>query len=75
MSESDETIIEIGNDGQFDIPSLPTLELPSPLSFKFVEKLKELARTKPTAAKAQTILNSIIGGAVSQKSEIKEESK
>ena len=42
MSESDETIIEIGNDGQFDIPSLPTLELPSPLSFKFVEKLKEL---------------------------------
>ena len=40
-----------------------------------VEKLKELARTKPTAAKAQTILNSIIGGAVSQKSEIKEESK
>lgn len=40
-----------------------------------VEKLKELARTKPTAAKAQTILNSIIGGAVSQKSEINEESK
>ena len=40
-----------------------------------VEKLKELARTKPTTAKAQTILNSIIGGAVSQKSEIKEESK
>jgi tRNA nucleotidyltransferase/poly(A) polymerase len=40
-----------------------------------VEKLKELARTKPTVAKAQTILNSIIGGAVSQKSEIKEESK
>lgn len=40
-----------------------------------VEKLKELARTKPTAAKAQTILNSIIGGAVSQKSEINEEQK
>jgi len=40
-----------------------------------VEKLKELARTKPTTAKAQTIVNSIIGGGVSQKDELKEESK
>ena len=40
-----------------------------------VEKLKELARTKPTTAKAQTIVNSIIGGGVSQKDDIKEESK
>jgi hypothetical protein len=40
-----------------------------------VKKLEELARTGPKSAKGQILVNSLIGGYVSQKPEITEESK
>jgi hypothetical protein len=40
-----------------------------------VSKLEELARTGPKSAKAQTLVNSIVGGYIAQKPEIVEESK
>jgi hypothetical protein len=40
-----------------------------------VKKLEELARTGPKSAKGQVLVNSLIGGYVSQKPEITEESK
>lgn len=40
-----------------------------------VQKLEELARTGPKSAKAQTLVNSIVGGYISQKPEIVEEQK
>lgn len=40
-----------------------------------VQKLEELARTGPKSAKAQTIVNSLVGGYISQKPEIVEEQK
>lgn len=40
-----------------------------------VEKLKELSRTKPSSAKSQVIVNSLVGGYISTKPEITEESK
>jgi hypothetical protein len=40
-----------------------------------VSKLEELARTGPKSAKAQTLVNSIVGGYIAQKPELTEESK
>jgi len=40
-----------------------------------VSKLEELARTGPKSAKAQTLVNSIVGGYIAQKPEITEEQK
>jgi hypothetical protein len=40
-----------------------------------VQKLEELARTGPKSAKAQTLVNSIVGGYISQKPAIVEEEK
>jgi hypothetical protein len=40
-----------------------------------VEKLKELSRTKPSSAKSQVIVNSLVGGYTATKPEITEESK
>lgn len=40
-----------------------------------VNKLEELARTGPKSAKGQVLVNSLIGGYISQKPEITEESK
>jgi len=40
-----------------------------------VKKLEELARTGPKSAKGQILVNSLIGGYISQKPEITEESK
>lgn len=40
-----------------------------------IDQLKELARTKPTSAKAQTLINSLVGGYVAQKPSMTEENK
>ena len=40
-----------------------------------IEQLKELARTGPRSAKAQTLVNSLLGGYISTKPQITEEQK
>lgn len=42
---------------------------------KSVEKLNELAKTKPDSRKARNIVNSVVGGYVGQKPELTEENK
>jgi hypothetical protein len=42
---------------------------------KSVEKLNELAKTKPDSRKARSIVNSVVGGYVGQKPELTEENK